>query len=76
MSHNFKLNNGVTMGNLLVIMTMVVTVALAWGSISSSVDRLGYEIQQKADNDVVTVKFEFIQQELEEIKELLKERKP
>jgi len=76
MSNSFKLNNGVTMGNLLVIMTMVVTVALAWGSISSSVDRLGYEIQQKADNDVVTVKFEFIQQELKEIKELLKERKP
>lgn len=64
------------MGNLLVIVTMVVTITLAWGSISGSVDRLGYEIQQKADNDVVTIKFEFIQQELEEIKELLKERKP
>jgi len=70
-----KVNGGISLGNMLVIITMIVTVTMAWTSISSSVDMLNEEIDGKADEDVVTVKFEYIQHELEEIKDLIKERK-
>jgi|TARA_B100000315_G_scaffold231568_1_gene242983 hypothetical protein len=69
-----KFNGGVTLGNVLIIISLIVSLSMAWTSISSSVDTLREKVSNKADKDVVEVKFDFIQKELKEIKGMLKDK--
>jgi|TARA_R100000656_G_scaffold73985_1_gene54981 hypothetical protein len=72
--NGIKFNGGVTLGNVLIIISLIVSLSMAWTSISSSVDTLREKVSNKADKDVVEVKFDFIQKELKEIKGMLKDK--
>jgi hypothetical protein len=72
--NGIKFNGGITLGNVLIIISLIVSLSMAWTSISSSVDTLREKVSNKADKDVVEVKFDFIQKELKEIKGMLKDK--
>ena len=65
-----KLNGNISLGNILVILTMLVTVILSYSKVSAGVEML----DKKADKEVVDVHFKYIQKQLDEIKTLIKER--
>jgi hypothetical protein len=62
------------MGNILVIVTMVVSIAIGWAKMTSSVDKINGELQQKVDKEVVQTHFIYIQKQLDEIKSMIKEK--
>ena len=69
-----KINGGISTGNIIVMATMVISVALAYSKLSITVDMINGELSKKAEKDVVEVHFTYIQQQLDEIKTLIKER--
>tara|TARA_R100000501_G_C2609372_1_gene104375 strand:- start:821 stop:1045 length:225 start_codon:yes stop_codon:yes gene_type:complete len=69
-----KVNGSISMGNILVIVTMVVSIAIGWAKMTSSVDKINGELQQKADKEVVQTHFIYIQKQLDEIKSMIKEK--
>jgi len=66
-----KINGGVSLGNLIVIVTIVVSIAVAWGSMDTAITQVRSELDQKAPKDVTDVKFEYIHKELIEIRQML-----
>ena len=66
-----KLNGYISTGNIIVIGTILVSISLAWGSMNAAITQLKAELDLKASKEVVDVKFEYIQQELSEIKQML-----
>jgi hypothetical protein len=66
-----KINGGISVGNVIVIITIIVSVAVAWGSMNSNMAQVKSELDEKASKEVVDVKFEYIQKELMEIKQML-----
>ena len=69
-----KINGGVSTGNIIVMATMVISVVLAYSKLSTTVDIINGELAKKAEKEVVEVHFTYIQQQLNEIKTLIKER--
>ena len=69
-----KINGGISTGNIIVMATMVISVALAYSKLSTTVDMINGELAKKAEKEVVEVHFTYIQQQLDEIKTLIKER--
>ena len=69
-----KINGGVSTGNIIVMATMVISVVLAYSKLSATVDMINGELAKKAEKEVVEVHFTYIQQQLYEIKTLIKER--
>ena len=69
-----KINGGVSTGNIIVMATMVISVVLAYSKLSATVDMINGELAKKAEKEVVEVHFTYIQQQLDEIKTLIKER--
>ena len=69
-----KIHGGVSTGNIIVMATMVISVVLAYSKLSATVDMINGELSKKAEKDVVEVHFTYIQQQLDEIKTLIKER--
>ena len=69
-----KINGGVSTGNIIVMATMVISVVLAYSKLSTTVDIINGELAKKAEKEVVEVHFTYIQQQLDEIKTLIKER--
>ena len=67
---NKKRNGNISLGNILVILTMLVTIVLSYSKVSAGVDML----DKKVDKEVVEVHFQYIQKQLDEIKTLIKER--
>tara|TARA_Y100000310_G_scaffold328444_1_gene396588 strand:+ start:398 stop:607 length:210 start_codon:yes stop_codon:yes gene_type:complete len=67
---NKKINGNISLGNILVILTMLVTIVLSYSKLSAGVEAL----DKKADKEVVDVHFKYIQKQLDEIKTLIKER--
>ena len=65
-----KINGNISLGNILVILTMLVTIVLSYSKVSAGVDML----DKKVDKEVVEVHFQYIQKQLDEIKTLIKER--
>ena len=53
---------------------MVVSIAIGWAKMTSSVDKINSELQQKADKEVVQTHFIYIQKQLDEIKTMIKEK--
>tara|TARA_Y100000310_G_scaffold246645_1_gene252035 strand:- start:51 stop:275 length:225 start_codon:yes stop_codon:yes gene_type:complete len=70
-----KISNGISAGNIVTIAMLLVAIIFGWSTMSSDISSLKSEIGEKADKDVVEVKFEYIQQELSEIKEMLRDGK-
>ena len=70
-----KLNGGISTGNIIVWVTMFVSVILAYSKLSTTVDMINGELAKKAEKEVVEVHFTYIQQQLNEIKTLIKEVK-
>ena len=64
----FKMNGGISLGNIIVILTLIVTVSISYSNLSASVQN----IEKKADKSVVDLQFSYIRQQLDEIKELIK----
>jgi len=69
-----KNGNGLNMYNIIVMLSLLVTIALAYSKMSTTVDMINQELQKKADKEVVDVHFIYIQQQLDEIKELIEEK--
>jgi len=68
------INGGISTGNIIVMATMVISVVLAYSKLSTTVDMINGELAKKAEKDVVEVHFIYIQQQLNEIKTLIKEK--
>ena len=68
------INGGISTGNIIVMATMVISVALAYSKLSTTVDMINGELSKKAEKEVVEVHFIYIQQQLDEIKTLIKKR--
>lgn len=71
MGNNMKINGGISLGNLIVVFTIVVSIAVAWGSMNTVIAQVRTELGQKAPKDVTDVKFEYIHKELIEIRQML-----
>jgi len=69
-----KINGGISTGNIIVMATMVISIVLAYSKLSTTVDMINGELAKKAEKEVVEVHFTYIQQQLNEIKTLIKER--
>ena len=69
-----KINGGISTGNIIVMATMLVSIVLAYSKLSTTVDMINGELDKKAEKDVVEVHFIYIQQQLNEIKTLIKEK--
>jgi|TARA_Y100000310_G_scaffold187973_1_gene187962 hypothetical protein len=70
-----KINGGISTGNIIVLVSMFVSVILAYSKLSTTVDMINGELAKKAEKEVVEVHFTYIQQQLNEIKTLIKEVK-
>ena len=69
-----KINGGISIGNIMTLVTMVVAIALSYSKVSTRVKTLSSEISNKAEREVIEVHFQYIQKQLDEIKLLIKEK--
>lgn len=69
-----KMNGNVSVGNILTIAVILLSVAVGWGSIQANVNDIDKMVKTKANKDVVDIQFIYIQKQLDEIKTLIKER--
>tara|TARA_R100000808_G_C2151207_1_gene160163 strand:- start:4230 stop:4457 length:228 start_codon:yes stop_codon:yes gene_type:complete len=74
MKDSIKINGGISMGNLLVILTMVASVIFSYSRLAAEVEDVNMMVGKKANKEMVDLKFGYIQQQLDEIKNLIKER--
>ena len=77
-----KLNTNISLENIVAIATIVCSVILAFGFMQYDIDIIRKEMELKvdkrevdADRNLITYKLDIIMQDIEEIKETLKERK-
>ena len=70
-----KINGGISLGNVIVIVTLIASVAVAWGSMSSIIFEVKEDVEKKADKELVDYKFTVILSEIAEIKDMLKQTK-
>ncbi len=69
-----KINGGISTGNILTIAALLVTIAVAYGAMENKLHSLGKDLDQKADKELIEVKLEYLQQDVNEIKMILKEK--
>ena len=60
---------------MIVIITLIASVAVAWGSMSSIISEVKEDVEKKADKELVDYKFTVILSEIAEIKDMLKQTK-
>mgnify|MGYP006399174593 FL=1 len=70
-----KINGGISMGNIITILMLAVTMAVSWGAISNNLAQVEEQVSLKADKAVVDLNFEYIKRDLAEIKALVKKNK-
>ncbi len=70
-----KLQGGISMGNIITIVMLGVSMALAWGNMAETVESLETRIESKSDKYLTDYKFQVIMRDIKEIKELLKEKR-
>ena len=77
-----KLNTNISLENIVAIATIVCSVILAFGFMQYDIDIIRKEMELKvdkrevdADRNLITYKLDIIMQDIEEIKQTLKERK-
>ena len=66
-----KINGSFSIGNVWTIAITILALAVLWGSSQNKIDNLEKAIERKANKELVEVKFEFIQTQLSDIKDLL-----
>ena len=78
---NKKLNGDISLGNILVILTMLASVIFSYSNLQANVDVVAKDVEKvtqnmakKANKDVVEIQFMYINDALEEIKNLIQER--
>ena len=64
-----------SIGNIITIGVLFISVAVSWGMVKSSINSLKVAIESKADKSVVNVKLDYMQEDITEIKQMLKEMK-
>ena len=73
-----KIDTNINIGNMIVIMTMMATVIMAWSSIDANIENFSAEVERldenKANKDVMETNFQYIKEELSEIKEMIREK--
>jgi len=74
MKDSIKINGGISMGNLLVILTMLASVIFSYSRLAADVEDVRRMAGKKANKEMVDLKFGYIHQQLDEIKNLIKER--
>jgi hypothetical protein len=67
-----KINGGISVGNIITIAMLAVTMAVSWGAMSNNLAQVEEQVSLKADKAVVDLNFEYIKRDLAEIKELVK----
>ena len=77
-----KLNTNISIENIVTVLTIVCSIILAFGFMKYDVDVIKKELNLKADRrdvladrNLITYKLDIIMQDIEEIKQTLKERK-
>ena len=77
-----KLNTNISLENIVTIVALICSVTLAFGFMQYDIDILKKDLELKADKkdvnadrNLITYKLDIIMQDIEEIKETLKERK-
>jgi hypothetical protein len=77
-----KLNTNISVENIITIIALICSVILAFGFMQYDIDALKKELEYKADKkdavadrNLITYKLDIIMQDIEEIKQTLKERK-
>jgi len=70
-----KINGGISMGNIITILMLAVTMAVSWGAMSNNLAQVEEQVSLKADKAVVDLNFEYIKRDLAEIKALVKKNK-
>ena len=78
---NKKINGDISLGNILVILTMLASVIFSYSNLQANVDVVAKDVEKvtqsmakKANKDVVEIQFIYINDQLEEIKNLIQER--
>ena len=76
-----KINGDISLGNILVILTMLASVIFSYSNLQANVDVVAKDVEKvtqsmakKANKDLVELQFGHINQQLDEIKNLIKER--
>ena len=67
-----KINGGIiSTGNLIVMATIIVSIAISWGSMNTTLSQFDEKINKKADKDLINYKIEVIMRDIGEIKGML-----
>ena len=70
-----KINGGISVGNIITIAMLAVTMAVSWGAMTNNLAQVEEQVSLKADKAVVDLNFEYIKRDLAEIKALVKKNK-
>ena len=70
-----KINTNISLENITVIIALVGSVILAFGSMKADVRLIQTQVDKKADKELIEYKFEVIMGEISEIKEMLNKGK-
>jgi len=77
---NMQVDNRMSVGNIVTVAVLVISLVSSWTMMGSSIDNIKHDqvkiynkLEMKSDKSVVDVKFAFIQEDLHEIKEMIKE---
>ena len=70
-----KINGGISTRNILTIAAMLVTIAIAYGSLDNRMNSVADGLDKKADKELINYKIEVIMNDVAEIKQILKRRK-
>ena len=66
-----NLDNRMSWANVITIGILLFSIAVSFGMMNTNITTLNSRIDQKADENVVEVKFQFIQEDLSEIKTMI-----
>jgi hypothetical protein len=66
-----RLNGNFSVGNVWTIIITLMALAVLWGSSQNRISNIERQLERKVDRELVEVKFEFIQSQLSDIKQLL-----
>ena len=66
-----NLDNRMSWANVITIGILLFSIAVSFGMMNTNITTLNSRIDQKADENVVEVKFQFIQEDLSEIKAMI-----
>ena len=77
-----KLNTNISLENIVTIIALICSVTLAFGFMQYDIDAIRKELESKAnvrevvaDRELIAYKLDVIMQDIEEIKQTLKEKK-